>query len=188
MPLSPAPSSSHHAAIPHLLLQHDTNFTCCTHTVSVIWIQNVQNLEVWNHAPDQNSSASKPDMYKGTDPELRAHTSQALHRRLLASVSAWPMTISPRRARVIATFMRRASDRNPSRPCVLLRTVLNTITSFSRPWNPSIVLTSNCSPPRFTLMPPSSFSGNFSMPRRASPGNRRMTSRFCSEARMSAPG
>ena len=70
-----------------------------------------------------------------------------------------------RRARVTATLLRRCSDRNPTSPAVLLRTMLNTITcsrrrqqlvcvlrcsnvtchskshvtptSFSLPWNPS---------------------------------------------------
>lgn len=51
-----------------------------------------------------------------------------------ASVAELPNTMSPRRARVIATFSRRASARNPTEPAGFARTALNRITSFSRPW------------------------------------------------------
>lgn len=58
------------------------------------------------------------------------------------SVARLPTTNSPLLARVSPTFNLRLSPRNPMWPPPLFRTVENTITSFSRPSNPSTVLIS----------------------------------------------
>ena len=52
------------------------------------------------------------------------------------------MMIRPRRARVSITFTRLGSARKPTLPFGLARVQQNTMTSFSRPWNPSTEQTS----------------------------------------------
>ena len=61
------------------------------------------------------------------------HNSAHLQFGSCCSVVLLPITIRPRFALVIATFKRRASDRNPTRPSVLHLTALKMMTSFSCP-------------------------------------------------------
>ena len=56
-------------------------------------------------------------------------------------VAALPRMMSFMRARVMATFMRRKSRRNPICPSAFSRTREMMMTSRSWPWNPSTVLT-----------------------------------------------
>lgn len=59
----------------------------------------------------------------------------------VCSVRLSPTMINPSFGRVQATFRRRSSSTNPISPSVLQRTGENTTISPSRPWKPSIVLT-----------------------------------------------
>mmetsp|Transcript_152989 Transcript_152989/g.281586 ORF Transcript_152989/g.281586 Transcript_152989/m.281586 type:complete len:310 (-) Transcript_152989:305-1234(-) len=69
--------------------------------------------------------------------------SQSFHVGSLFKVRAFPTTMSPRRARVIATLRRRLSATKPNPHPSFDRTVLNTITSFSLPWYASTDLISS---------------------------------------------
>ena len=66
-----------------------------------------------------------------------AQTEPLASRSVLASAK----TTRPLRARVIATFARRVSRRNPKRPDKLARTAENSTRSASAPWKPSTVET-----------------------------------------------
>lgn len=64
------------------------------------------------------------------------------HRVLVAcKVLRLPTMIRPSFGRVHATFKRLASSTKPMSPSTFDRTVVNTTMSASRPWKPSIVLT-----------------------------------------------
>ena len=69
------------------------------------------------------------------------HASIALFQSAFISVivARSPMMIKPNRARVHMTFSRLGSSTNPISRVTLHRTVENTTTSLSRPWNESIV-------------------------------------------------
>mmetsp|Transcript_12982 Transcript_12982/g.48576 ORF Transcript_12982/g.48576 Transcript_12982/m.48576 type:complete len:235 (+) Transcript_12982:4451-5155(+) len=93
-------------------------------------------------AADSASVAATPH----TNPFSLAHANHGPHTVLSLRNVAWcPTTISPLRALVNITFTRRGSARKPTLPFPLARVHVNTMTSFSLPWNPSTVDTSSAS-------------------------------------------
>mmetsp|Transcript_5101 Transcript_5101/g.18216 ORF Transcript_5101/g.18216 Transcript_5101/m.18216 type:complete len:261 (+) Transcript_5101:826-1608(+) len=80
-------------------------------------------------------------------PQMRpfspAHASHGPHTvGSLRSVGMCPTIMRPLLARVSMTFTRRGSAKKPTLPFMFARVHVNTITSFSRPWNPSTEHTS----------------------------------------------
>lgn len=78
-------------------------------------------------------------------PRPLARSTSSDHFGFTARALDEPMTNNPCRARVRATFMRRTSARKPIPREPAARTVDTIITSFSRPWKASTVLTSTSS-------------------------------------------
>mmetsp|Transcript_3155 Transcript_3155/g.12668 ORF Transcript_3155/g.12668 Transcript_3155/m.12668 type:complete len:306 (+) Transcript_3155:4231-5148(+) len=97
---------------------------------------------VAKRAAESASVAATPH----TKPFSLAHANQGPHTSASRRSVLWcPTTIKPRRARVNITFTRRGSAKKPTLPFAFARVHVNTMTSFSRPWNPSTVETSRAS-------------------------------------------